>query len=206
MVCISIFLKEPVPGKVKTRIADTVGDQKACDIYKSLVAHQVHHLPPNIPVFIHYHGSEEIMRAWLKQENFSFRLQCNGNLGERLDYAHKSILGSGQFTAMLSLGGDCPYITQDVIEEALSELKSHDIVLGPAKDGGYYLIGMKKYHPNCFTNITWSSEKVLSETIKNIEQSNLTFSLLKELEDIDTIETWHNAIKKYPALTEAFPK
>ena len=125
---------------------------------------------------------------------FNKRLQNSSDLGQRMNSAFEEILKS--YDSAIIIGSDCPQIKSTIIEQAFEDLKSHDFILGPTEDGGYYMLGMKKLVPNFFDNMTWSTSSVYSETLSRIKQSNYSFAELPILSDLDNYED----LKKFPEL------
>jgi rSAM/selenodomain-associated transferase 1 len=119
---------------------------------------------------------------------FQKGIQKGNDLGERMDLAIQQMLSVYQ--NVLLIGSDIAGLNLNVLQEGFQQLEYHDIVIGPAKDGGYYLIGMKKAISSIFQNMPWSHEKVMRQTIEQIQKLGLTFHLLPELSDIDTYEDW----------------
>ena len=119
------------------------------------------------------------------------RQQCNGNLGEKMSQAFQEVFDLG-FKKVVIIGSDCPEISKSLIEDAFKKLSSCSVVLGPANDGGYYLLGMKTWHESLFDLTEWSTNRVLEETLRIAKKKSLSHYLLKELIDIDTIDDLRN--------------
>jgi hypothetical protein len=183
-----ILLKNPVPGNVKTRIARESGDDLAIRIYHELVSHVrrvvleldiiryafVDELPPLIPGF--------------DNRQFRIRKQSGNNIGERMFHAFSVALPS--HGSAILIGGDLPTLRVEILEEAFAKLEEFDLTVGPASDGGYYLIGMKRPIPELFHNIAWSTAGVLQETLEVAGNLGLTWHLLPMLPDVDTWDDW----------------
>lgn len=175
-------------GKVKTRLAQSVGDEKALKIYQSLLAHTREiALAVQAERFLFY--SNEIVHndEW-KLKDFRKLVQRGGGLGLRMEIAFEEALEAHD--KVVIIGSDCASLTAEIVENALAQLDQHDFVIGPAMDGGYYLLGMKHPHSEVFKDIDWSTEKVLRQTIAKIEKLNKSHVLLPELSDIDYLEDW----------------
>ena len=181
-------------GKVKTRLANTVGDDKALDIYHRLLQHT-----RNIttPLFCHKY----LYYSWFIDEEddwdnsiYTKKLQTEGDLGSKMQSAFEEIFIAGHEKAMI-IGSDCPGLSTNLIEEAFEQLNTHDVVIGPAEDGGYYLLGMKKLHPAFFQNKQWSTAAVLTDTIANIRKLQLSYKLFPTLSDVDYEEDLVNLPK-----------
>ena len=182
-----IFIKNPVAGKAKTRLAKDVGDEKALEIYKSLLAYtRTIALLINAKRYLYY-GGEILDDDWDKT-SFIKRLQSEGDLGERMSNAFTDVLA--EHNKVLIIGSDCPQLDLMTISRAYEKLEDHDYVVGPSKDGGYYLLGMKELTANVFSNIEWSTDNVCSQTVERIKSANMTFDLLPELSDVDYKEDW----------------
>lgn len=185
---IIVFVKNPELGKVKTRLAQGVGDQMALKIYKALLQHTkevVLEIDTNRLLFY----SQVIAHndGW-QASDFEKYLQSDGDLGQKMSEAFKQAFQHG--TPVLIVGSDCAQINSNIIKEGLEQLQNHDFVIGPAEDGGYYLLGMKNFQPSVFQDIEWSTETVLSKTLNIIDNNKWTYHLLPELSDIDYIEDW----------------
>jgi uncharacterized protein len=184
-----IFVKNLVYGQVKTRLAATVGNDKATKIYRQLLQH-THDVCKNIHadkiVFYSDFFEEDI---WNKQE-FKKEIQCGNDLGERMKNAFIKTFENGSEKVII-IGTDCPQIDQTILENAFMKLNHFDIVLGPATDGGYYLLGMKTFFAVFFENIKWSTDTVLEKTIGICNQNKLAYFLLPELTDIDEEKDMH---------------
>lgn len=180
-----IFIKNPILGKVKTRLAKTVGKEKALRIYNLLLDHTLrltHPLPLTKYLFYDSHIQQNDMWPDLHYQKF---LQEGQDLGERM---YKAFLkGSNDaYSSIVIIGSDCPELHSDILVNAFEALKTSDVVVGPAKDGGYYLLGMKQLIPSLFKNKSWSSPQVFNETMNDINLLNLRCHLLPILSDIDT--------------------
>lgn len=193
-----VFLKYPEPGQVKTRLAKDIGDEKACAVYKFLAEGVMKNIflkrESSYDVHIYFappHKENEI-RGWLnplhkdQSAEVQFIPQEGIDLGERMSNAFQQTLQGKGCTRCVIIGTDCPWIDAALIQEAFESLKEHDVVIGPCKDGGYYLLGMSIFVPDLFEDIAWSTERVLNQTIDKIQKNNLSLDMLKTLEDIDT--------------------
>ena len=181
-----IFAKKPELGKVKTRLAADIGDKKALGIYQQLLTYTFN-VANKIETHIIACFTEEDKPTLDRLPHDSFYKQEQGDLGHKMHKAFEYSFSKG-FDKTVIIGTDCPDLTHEILEEAYRKLDAHDVVIGPAKDGGYYLIAMKTSKPYLFQNKEWSTEKVLIQTIQSIKENSLTFYLLQELNDIDTVE------------------
>jgi len=182
-----IMIKNPVLGKAKTRIAATVGDEEALRIYKLLLTHTREVTSAvDIDKYLFYSDCIE-EDEWLDRI-FHKRVQSDGDLGERLRNAFSEL--TKQYTKMIVIGSDCAEISTKHIIEASDSLNHHDIVIGPVHDGGYYLLGMKGYHPEVITDIEWSTDVVSQQTISRAKAKGLSVAKIEMLHDIDYHEDW----------------
>ena len=179
-----IFIKNPIEGKVKTRLAATVGDAKALKIYLQLIAHTLNEVEiTDADKYIYFSESvaDEIGSNKLP---YYKRVQQGKDLGERMLNAFAAVFAKG-YKKVIIIGTDCPAIDSNLLEMAFEKLDETHIVFGPATDGGYYLAGMTKLETGLFFNIPWSTDTVLKESQSICRRQNKTFSLLKELSDVD---------------------
>jgi hypothetical protein len=177
-----IFVRNPVLGKVKTRIAATIGDENALAVYKYLLQH-TKYITESLAVakFVFYADGVTANDLWNGYEKC---LQSGTDLGERMRNAFEWVLEKG-YDKIIIIGSDCFELDEKMIAAAFLKLNDYDIVIGPALDGGYYILGMQSPFKNLFENITWSSSSVLNETNKQIEQQKLSLFLLPSLNDVD---------------------
>jgi rSAM/selenodomain-associated transferase 1 len=184
-----MILKAPRPGLVKTRLARDLGHERATAIYRALVEHQAMAIPGSWQVGVYFTPADaaEEMQAWLKSylpKTARFVPQCDGDLGQRLIGAVCAELQRGANHIFL-IGGDCPGISCDYLAQADQQLTECDLVIGPATDGGYVLLGLKSQCTALFENIAWSTQAVLDQTISAARRQSLSVKLLPTLEDID---------------------
>lgn len=185
-----VFLKAPRPGQVKTRLAQTMGKRAACAAYRTLVDCLLDRLEPIKEVELHYapRDARQTIRPWLRSR-WSARPQSSGNLGRRLDNAFREGFNRG-WKRIVVVGADCPWVTPGDIRKAWKALEAHDLVLGPARDGGYWLIGLKRPQPALFRQIPWSSPEVFSTTLARARKGKLRIKILRELTDVDNEREW----------------
>jgi rSAM/selenodomain-associated transferase 1 len=184
-----LFIKAPVLGHVKSRLAAVIGDKAALELYRRFVLDAIDLAGAlALPVRIFYYPPEAgpLVRAWLGKERACSPQQGSG-LGERMERAFEQIFQEGCDRAVL-IGSDIPELSHAVLQEAMKALDAHDAVLGPTADGGYYLIGFtsKTFLPSVFRDIAWSTGSVCNETLGRFKQSGTRFHLLPKLRDIDT--------------------
>ncbi len=182
-----VFQKNEVLGKVKTRLASGMGDLRALEIYRHLIQSTYSVLEDvSAPVWTYY--SDFIPETVNPPIAKSF-VQEGHDLGERMANAFARSFESGMEKVVL-IGTDCPSLQSQHLNQAFEALIHSDLVLGPATDGGYYLIGMKRKEDYLFEGISWSTSEVLSQTLAVATAHGLHFTLLDELSDIDTQEDW----------------
>ncbi|WP_298900503.1 TIGR04282 family arsenosugar biosynthesis glycosyltransferase [uncultured Psychroserpens sp.] len=180
-----IFTRNPELGKCKTRLAKTLGDQSALDIYKYLLQHTVNIAKKTeADRYVFYSESINYNDIW-SNDFFNKKLQNGSDLGMRMLNAFNELLNLG-YKKVIIIGSDLLDLNERVIAEASSALDYHDVVIGPAEDGGYYLLGLKKMYPKLFKNKDWGTETVRQDTLKDLQNGNV--HLLKELNDIDTFD------------------
>jgi hypothetical protein len=202
-----IFTRYPEPGSTKTRLIPQLGAAGAAELQRQMTRHIVSSvtefagLHPT-PLEVRFEGgNKNLMTAWLGA-GFDYSPQGKGDIGLRMGRALGDGFGGGYDTVVI-IGSDIPDITGDIIHKAFEGLKKHDLVLGPAGDGGYYLIGMHKTafiqaNPRLFNGINWGTDGVLSQTLDVAEELRLSYILLDTLNDVDRPEdlaVWQRALK-----------
>ncbi len=188
----ALILKAPRAGQVKTRLARSVGAERATRIYRALVEHQLAQIPANWRTVIYFapSGAEAEMRSWLEKFPLNqFLPQPNGDLGSRLISAMNHGFASGA-DCVFFLGGDCPGLTRSYLEEAEAALAETDMIIAPARDGGYVLLGLRKPMASIFEGIPWSSETVFAATLRTAIAAGISFRCLPPLEDVDDLESY----------------
>ena len=184
-----IFVRNPELGKVKTRLAATVGDDHALDIYCQQLNHTMEQASEiDADKFVYYHQQITVDDIW-NGNGFYKKLQAGESLGDKMKAAFDEIFKLGYKNIMV-IGSDCLQLNSTIINAGFSLLDEHDTVIGPAKDGGYYLLGMKKNYEFLFDNKTWSTESVFDESMKDMGQHHLSTGLLPVLTDVDTEADW----------------
>jgi rSAM/selenodomain-associated transferase 1 len=190
MGSIILFVKAPEKGMVKSRLASALGEETALHIYKSFVLDIIDMLKKRAqPLKICFHpaDSKETVVNWLG-EGFSYMPQRGEDLGERMENAFVDSFSEGIAKVVL-IGSDIPDLPSTVIDEAFSSLDFTDAVIGPASDGGYYLIGFRKstFLADVFHGVPWSAGAVFRETMKIFGRSGLRVHVLPEWYDVDTL-------------------
>ncbi len=186
---LGVFVKAPVAGRVKTRLAAEVGAHRAAKIYRDLGRRVVSACAGSghdTMVWFAPAEARPAVRDWLKGLGVAaFRAQVSGALGARLAAAFRRHFHEGA-RRVIMIGSDCPGVDAGLVSRALAELDEHDLVLGAAHDGGYYLIGLRAPVPQLFRGIAWSTEAVLGQTLARARQLGLNTVLLPTLRDVDT--------------------
>lgn len=185
-----IFVKNARRGHVKTRLASSLGEDKALAIYLAL-CERVRNVCLGFSGKCYVYYSEYIpSEPDLWEDDFFIKRKQHSvaDLGLRMKATFNELLPV--HSSVRLIGTDIPHLSTDLLEESILFLKNTDVILGPSVDGGYYLIGIKKPNEYLFQNMTWSIDTVLSETIQRISMNNKTYHLLKTLPDIDTSDDW----------------
>ena len=188
------FVKYPEPGRVKTRLAKVFGYEKAASIYRLIAESNFKILQScddtDLAICFDPPDQEEKIKSWLSGNHQYYPQKGNG-LGERLTNAFQDAFEEGAKKA-LAIGSDTLDLRIDLIDEAFRALKTHDIVLGPSKDGGYYLIGASHFEPSVFHDIPWSTSKVFESTAIRLDERRLSYHILDTLEDLDETSTFEH--------------
>ena len=192
-----IFIKNPQLGKVKTRIAKELGDDIALTIYKDLLKiTQNATRQADCQRIVFYSDFIDESDEW-DNSLYSKQLQQGEDLGERMKNAFAFVFKNPVIKNAIIIGSDCPHLETWHIERAFSGLDTYDFCLGPAQDGGYYLLGMKELQGDIFENKTWSTSTVLSDTRNQILTMGKYCYFLPLLADVDTVDDIHLLEKKY---------
>lgn len=185
-----IFAKAPIPGEVKTRLQTHLSPEECATLYESFVIDTVRLAKKINKADTFLYCSPGIEHPFLQKvsQDFDIRLaaQVGKDLGERMDNAINDGLKAG-YEKVVIIGSDSPDLPYEYIEDGFERLASFDMVVGPCKDGGYYLIGGRRELP-VFSGIQWGSNRVFETTMKKAVESGITFSILQEWHDIDTWE------------------
>jgi uncharacterized protein len=182
-----IFTRYPIPGQAKTRLIPALGATGAADLQRRMTRQTI-----DLAVQTHYPfriqfcgGTIGQMSDWLGDHDY--QPQGEGDLGDRMDRAFEQGFALGHDRVVI-IGTDCPAIDSAILHQVFAALESHDLVLGPATDGGYYLIGLRRRIPELFDAIAWSTATVRAKTLEIAMGLNLAYTLLPELTDIDRPE------------------
>lgn len=183
-----VFLRYPRPGKVKTRLAASIGHEQAAAFYKQCVERlmgELARLPAEIAVVYYFVDDDDrsALRSWMGPDA-TLRPQTQGDLGVRMQSAFTDVFADGAARAVI-VGTDVPDLTAEIITGAFAALDASDVVIGPSNDGGYYLLGMNMMQP-LFDGIGWSTMTVALETVNTARALGLRVAELEHLDDIDT--------------------
>ena len=196
-----IFQKNAILGKVKTRLGVSVGDEQALEIYQWLTNY-THEQVKGLKVdkflfyseFIPEHNPDDF-------EGYRFETQTGNSLGDRMSNAFDLLFSKG-YKNVVIIGTDCPDLKSEDLNKSFLNLSQADMVIGPAKDGGYYLIGMSQFIPEIFKDMPWSTSKVLDKTLERANALKMDYAFLKVLSDIDTIQDWENFTSRTKTIHE----
>ncbi len=190
-----IFARNPVRGKVKTRLAATMGDDKALSIYQSLLQHTVQitqQLAYDLYVF--YADGILFNDIW-SDEVYLKKNQVGNDLGQRMHHAFDSLFEKG-YQKIIIIGTDCFELSSSILLDAFTVLNTNEIVIGPSEDGGYYLLGMRQFFPFLFEGKAWSTDTVYNSTIQQLKMHKISYGILPILNDIDTEDDWNQHFAK----------
>ncbi len=190
-----IFARYPIPGKTKTRLIPLLGPHGASAFHRQMTEFTVDKMrhiarEDSTDVEIFFDGCDApLMKQWLGSD-FVYQHQSDGDLGQRMLNAFRKSFREGAERTII-VGTDCPGLSTTIVDQAFFELKRHDLVLGPAVDGGYYLIGAQRPHPKLFANVSWGTDGVLKSTLSIAEDLGLSVGRVDTLHDIDRPEDIH---------------
>lgn len=182
-----LFVKNLVPGKVKTRLAREIGVDRALNVYEHLIDHTCFIAEKVQATRMVFYSDYLETGDIFSHDLFKRHVQRGETLGDRMIDAFQRGFDS-KFKKVVLIGSDCYSLNEKHLEKAFKALDKDDAVVGPAKDGGYYLIGLKAPHPELFDGKTYSHPLVLQELQDSLEQHKLSFTLLEKLADIDTLK------------------
>jgi len=181
-----IFVRNPILGQVKTRLAKDIGDELALAIYLQLLQHTLEITRGlSFRKFIYYADEVSDHDLW-SVPGYTKRKQNGTDLGERMLNSFKELFEQS-FNRIIIIGSDCLQLQTENLQEAVALLESNVAVMGPASDGGYYLLGLTKLYPELFVNKPWSTDQVFAKTIDDFNNLGISYALLEELSDIDDI-------------------
>jgi len=188
---ILLFIKAPVRGRVKSRLAEAIGEERALGLYKNFILDILDTVKKTgYPFRICYYPSNAgaEVSSWLAGQ-YRLMPQQGDDLGERMENAFIRCFSEG-FERAILIGSDLPDLTQAVLQEAMASLAENDVVIGPASDGGYYLIGFHSHTllPRMFQGMPWSTATVFRETMAILQNSSLSTGQAPMWNDVDTVE------------------
>lgn len=187
-----LFTRYPVSGRVKTRLIPALGPEGSCNLHRLMTEKTLQQLKEfsafsSVSLEIRFDGGDKtLMKTWLGS-NLNFQDQGQGDLGVRLERSFKEAFQAGSNRVVI-VGSDCPGLTPEILQMAFDGLADQDLVLGPARDGGYYLIGLRRLLSPLFVNIPWGTGEVFNKTFEIANKLELDPVLLEPLDDIDRPE------------------
>ncbi|MDZ8136977.1 MAG: TIGR04282 family arsenosugar biosynthesis glycosyltransferase [Nostoc sp. DedQUE04] len=196
-----IFTRYPEPGRTKTRLIPALGNVGAANLQRKMTEHtifQVQELQKAIDIFVEVRfagGDLQLMQDWLGLD-LIYQSQGEGDLGLRMARSLCDAFQSGAEKVII-IGTDCPGVNAQILATAFEKLNAFDLVLGPAIDGGYYLIGLRQPIPELFVNIEWGTAQVFQKTVDIAQKLNLSYADLLPLADVDRPEDlliWEQAL------------
>lgn len=191
-----IFAKNPEKEHVKTRLAKTLGEQKALEIYRTILGYTLSVADGcECDKELWYSRFIPEQDEWGKR-GFRIQLQQGEDLGERMKHAFRRAF-KNSYPKVVIIGSDCAELTPDLISDSYQKLDKHDLVIGPSEDGGYYLLGMNELYGRLFEDIPWSTSEVLAQTMEKAKALGLDISLLPELNDVDNETDWQSVKDKF---------
>lgn len=187
---LGIFVKNPVPGEVKTRLAPPLSPVEACELYRAFLADLFVRLAKlkKVSSIVFYTGSDGEALKGLLPARAPLVRQDGESLGDRLVNAFRDLVDTAGTPACV-IGSDSPDLPLAYIKRAFIKLKHKDVVLGPTLDGGYYLVGLKKLEPELFREIAWGGPDVLRDTLRQVEKLRLSCGVLPPWYDVDGTES-----------------
>ena len=186
-----VFAREPLPGRVKSRLASEIGKSAAAELYEIMLRDTIKTTRQlsGVETFIYWACEEAALPRLAENYSCNSKQQGSGNLGQRMQAALEEMFADG-FHSVCVVGSDAPDLPPAYIQNACQLLATlqADVVFGPCKDGGYYLLGLRQVYVRLFENISWSTSDVLEQSLAAARNSGLETALLPEWQDIDTFE------------------
>ncbi len=198
---IIVFTRFPVEGKVKTRLAKNMGNKFAVSFYRVCAEHtfkellKVKETGSEIFLFCSEGNEIEQVMKWAGND-FNYYSQQGNDLGLKMQNAFETVFKKGYKKAII-IGTDAPDVSMNIVQSAISVLNNYSVVIGPANDGGYFLLGFKSKLIDLFSGIEWSTDSVFNSTIEKLNNSKTHYFVVDELTDIDTLEDLQNWLKHY---------
>ena len=198
---LGVFAKYWEPGEVKTRLAKTIGNSQAAEIYKHFICNTLERTTAIASRHTLVVTPERRLPEFLDitPDGWSLETQSDGDLGERIS-AYFNLAFEHQFKKVLLVGSDSPTIPTEIIKQAFEELDHFDCVIGPSRDSGYYLIGLRDFQPGIFEDIQWSTDLVFEQTMARAAALKLSVSTLATWYDVDTIEDLKRVLAELTSL------
>ncbi|MEP0811487.1 TIGR04282 family arsenosugar biosynthesis glycosyltransferase [Trichocoleus sp. ST-U2] len=190
--CLIVFTRYPEPGKAKTRLIPVLGEDGASNLHRQMTEHtlsQVRELQSDRATRVEVYftgGDQQLMEDWLGAD-IIYQPQGEGDLGQRMKSAFQTAFAAG-IEGVAIVGTDCPGLDAKIMAQAFEQLNGHDLVLGPAMDGGYYLIGLRRMIPELFEGINWGTSEVREKTVAIAISLGLAVAYLPPLFDVDRPE------------------
>ena len=189
---LAVFVKAPRPGTVKSRLAAAIGAEAAAAVYRVMAEEVVRRTAPRRDAYarvIVFDPPEAggAVGDWLGVEAAVLTPQSTGDIGARMEHAFAALFQRGARRIAL-IGTDVPALAFEDVRGALESLDEHDVAIGPATDGGYYLIALKRPQPDLFRAISWSGPDVLANTLDRASGGDLSVRVLRTVGDVDTVE------------------
>ncbi len=196
---IVFFVKYPEPGEVKTRLAASIGPDKASELYGNFVLDilaRIESTQLSFTICLYPEQKKELIMGWLG-DGYEYSHQKGVDLGERMVTAFLEAFAGGHSRVIL-IGSDFPDLPQSFLEESLGALSTHDAVIGPAMDGGYYLIGFRDstFSPQAFEGMQWGMGGVFRQTLSILKERRKRVYVLPVWNDIDTIEDLRQLVER----------
>ena len=190
--CLIVFVKNPIAGNVKTRLAKSIGEQGAVWVYERLLLHtkQLADRLAAIQKGVYYGDFVAVADLWDGYPKF---MQAAGDLGLRMQGAFLEQLQAGAERVVI-IGSDCAELRPEHLQAAFDELDRVEVVLGPSADGGYYLLGMRRLHAALFEQMPWSTPTLMAETVRVLIQQGISYTTLEVLHDLDDRDDYQRAV------------
>ena len=187
-----VFSRYPEPGRTKTRLIPTLGPTGAAELHRRMTQHTLNWterlaMARLVDVRVRFTGADAAAMAGCFGSRFHYEPQGDGDLGQRLELAFRESFQAGS-RHVIAVGTDCPDLSEEIVRQAFDHLRDHDLVIGPATDGGYYLIGLSQHSQSLFQDISWGTDRVLQQTLAAAHQAKLSIAVLPTLADVDRPE------------------
>lgn len=196
-----LMLKEPVFGRVKTRLGREVGAELSLDLYRWLGKRQWESVPSGWMRCVRHtpDGAAEAMRRWLGGADIRLRPQGDGDLGTRMERACREAFAEGARRVVL-LGGDCPSLDAEDLRGLARAMEGRDGRVAPARDGGYCALGLRRHESRLFEGIDWGGPQVLKQTLERADEAGFDLAIGEEREDIDDMASLRRCVARWPDL------